>query len=173
VVSEVAAGEWGLLDKLCGWTFEDDAATVSAGAGAGAEVDHPIGVGDDIEVVLDHDHRASAVDEAVEQPEQVAHVAGRARAPKSTCSTSPAAAIAIASDQGIQELTIRAVAMRLKVAPMSVYTYVPGKSELLMLMLDAVFAQMRCSRPADDSWRARVRALADDNHRLFRASLAG
>ncbi|HTU63185.1 MAG TPA: TetR/AcrR family transcriptional regulator, partial [Polyangiales bacterium] len=76
-------------------------------------------------------------------------------------------AVAIADELGIEQLTIRAVAKRLKVAPMSVYTYVPGKSELLLLMLDQVFTQMTVSSPTDDSWRARVRALADDNHRLY------
>jgi AcrR family transcriptional regulator len=76
-------------------------------------------------------------------------------------------AIALADREGLQQLTIRRVATKLKVAPMSVYTYVPGKSALIMLMLDAVFADMQRSAPSADSWRARIQAVADDNHRLY------
>jgi hypothetical protein len=57
----------------------DRAAAVAA---VGPEVDHPVGVGDHVEVVLDDDHRAAAVDEPVEQPEQVpavGHVQPRSR----------------------------------------------------------------------------------------------
>ena len=77
-----------------------------------------------------------------------------------------AAAIAIADSEGIHRLTIRQVAGRLSVAPMTVYTYVPGKAELLMLMLDDVHHRMHRSTPAGCDWRARVRAVADDNRAL-------
>ena len=77
------------------------------------------------------------------------------------------AAIRIADAQGLEQLTIRRVAERLKVAPMSVYTYVPGKAELFALMLDAVYAGMKRQAPAADDWRARITAVAADNRRLY------
>ena len=43
-------------------------------AAAGAEVDHPVGGLDDVEVVLDHDHGVALLDQAVEHFEQLADV---------------------------------------------------------------------------------------------------
>jgi hypothetical protein len=50
---------------------------------------------------------------------------------------------------------------------MTLYTYVPGRGELLDLMLDAVYAQMPESRHEGGGWRDRVRALAEANRALF------
>ncbi|HEY1176756.1 MAG TPA: TetR/AcrR family transcriptional regulator, partial [Phytomonospora sp.] len=46
-------------------------------------------------------------------------------------------AIALADAEGLAALSMRKVAERLGVGTMSLYTYVPGKPELLDLMLDA------------------------------------
>ncbi|HEY6800954.1 MAG TPA: TetR/AcrR family transcriptional regulator [Agromyces sp.] len=48
------------------------------------------------------------------------------------------AAIEIADDEGIDALSMRRIAERLGLKPMSVYTYVPGKAELIDLMVDRV-----------------------------------
>ena len=78
------------------------------------------------------------------------------------------AAIALADADGLESVTMRAVAERLGVSPMTLYTYVPGKAELLDLMLDALWLAM--PRPAHlDDWRERVRAVADANRALFAA----
>jgi len=53
-------------------SLEDDSAAVVAGAGP--EVDDPIGVRHDRLVVLDDDDRFAGVDESVEQAEQLLHV---------------------------------------------------------------------------------------------------
>lgn len=77
------------------------------------------------------------------------------------------AALALADAGGLDALTMRAVAQHLGVTPMTLYTYVPGKAELLDLMLDAVF--LRMDRPAfrpEESWRPRVTAVADANRAL-------
>ena len=58
--------------QVGGWALEDDLPAVVAGAGA--EVDDPIGVRHDRLVVLDHDHRLAGVDEPVEQAEQLLDV---------------------------------------------------------------------------------------------------
>jgi AcrR family transcriptional regulator len=78
-------------------------------------------------------------------------------------------AIELADAEGVEAVTIRRVAQALDLSPMALYTYVPGKAELLDLMLDTVYARMPRSTPADDGWRARATAVADDNRALHRA----
>ncbi|MED7955442.1 TetR/AcrR family transcriptional regulator C-terminal domain-containing protein [Kitasatospora sp. NPDC058201] len=80
-----------------------------------------------------------------------------------------AAAIAIADAEGVDAVTMRRVSQDLGVSPMALYTYVPGKAELLDLMLDTVYAAMPRSVPADAGWRSRVTAVAEDNRALHRA----
>src|SRR5687767_10795460 len=73
VCRQVLAGQGLLgLDQVLGGALEDDLAAVVAGAGA--EVDDPVGVGHDRLVVLDDDDRLAGVDEAVEQGEEVLDV---------------------------------------------------------------------------------------------------
>ena len=59
-------------DEVGGCALEHDPAAVVAGAGA--EVDDPVGVRHDRLVVLDDDDRLAGVDEPVEQPEQLLDV---------------------------------------------------------------------------------------------------
>ncbi len=80
-----------------------------------------------------------------------------------------AAAIAVADAEGVDAVTMRRVAQELGVSPMALYTYVPGKAELLDLMLDTVYAAVPRTAPVDDGWRARVTAVAEDNRALHRA----
>lgn len=79
------------------------------------------------------------------------------------------AAIALADEGGLDALGMRQVAQHLRVAPMTLYTYVPGKVELLDLMLDAVYLGMSRPGRTGSHWRERVTALADDNRALFAA----
>jgi AcrR family transcriptional regulator len=62
---------------------------------------------------------------------------------------------------------MRQVAHILGVVPMSLYTYVPGKGELLDLMLDTVYGQMPRSDLSRQSWRERLAAVAQENRALF------
>jgi AcrR family transcriptional regulator len=78
------------------------------------------------------------------------------------------AAIAIADRDGLEALTMRRLARALGVGPMALYTYVPGKAELLDLMLDAVYLEMPRATPTGD-WRRRLTAVAHDNRALFEA----
>ncbi|MBX3201056.1 MAG: TetR/AcrR family transcriptional regulator C-terminal domain-containing protein [Labilithrix sp.] len=95
--------------------------------------------------------------------------AKKARGPRPSSSVDEVvdAAIAIADADGFEALTIRGVADRLGVSPMSVYTYVSTKAGLFALMVDAVNLRMDRSRPKARTWRARVTAVADDNRRLY------
>ena len=64
-----------------------------------------------------------------------------ARAGRSSASSVDAvvdAAIELADEEGMEALSMRRIAERLGLKPMSVYTYVPGKAELIDLMVDQV-----------------------------------
>jgi AcrR family transcriptional regulator len=81
-----------------------------------------------------------------------------------------AGAIALAGEQGLAALSMRALAARLGVSAMALYGYVPGKDELLDLMLDALYAGM--DRPPWEpgaGWRERARAVAEANRALYAA----
>lgn len=80
-----------------------------------------------------------------------------------------AAAIALADDEGLEAVTMRRLAQSLGKATMTLYTYVPGKTELVALMLDALFAGMDLTPAADRPWRERLAAVARDNYALYRA----
>ncbi|MDR1387172.1 MAG: TetR/AcrR family transcriptional regulator C-terminal domain-containing protein [Propionibacteriaceae bacterium] len=79
------------------------------------------------------------------------------------------AGIALADGTGLTSLTIRGLAAHLGIGAMSLYTYVPGKAELVDLMVDRLYLDM--DRPAMPSLRpaARIRAVAEANWHLCRA----
>lgn len=77
------------------------------------------------------------------------------------------AAIELADAEGLPALSMRRVAERLGITAMSLYTYIPGKAELLDLMIDAVCGEMPRSRPASDRWRDRLETIAHDNRALY------
>lgn len=64
------------------------------------------------------------------------------------------AAIELADEDGFEALSMRGLAKRLGVGAMTLYTYVPGKSELFELMIDQAYGE----RPRPDPglrWRRR------------------
>ncbi|MFD5213361.1 TetR/AcrR family transcriptional regulator [Microbacterium sp. NPDC058345] len=77
------------------------------------------------------------------------------------------AALALADEDGLAALTMRAVAQRVGISPMSVYTYVPGKPELLDLMVDALYARSERREWRAESWRERLTAVAEANRTLL------
>jgi AcrR family transcriptional regulator len=78
-------------------------------------------------------------------------------------------AIELADADGLSALTMRRLAQAIGVAPMTLYTYVPGKAELLDLMLDAVYARMSRTDTAGRPWRERVTTVAEENRALLAA----
>jgi AcrR family transcriptional regulator len=79
-----------------------------------------------------------------------------------------AAAIEIADGDGLAALSMRRVAERLGVGAMSLYTYVPGKGELVDLMIDQVLGEIdRPPLPGD--WRGKLEHVARANLALYRA----
>src|SRR5215472_1818863 len=77
------------------------------------------------------------------------------------------AAMALADAEGLDAVTMRRVASIFGVVPMTLYTYVPGKAELLDLMLDAAYARMPRADTTRQPWRQRVTAIAAENRALF------
>jgi len=78
-------------------------------------------------------------------------------------------AIELADADGLAALTMRGLATTLGVAPMTLYTYVPGKGELLDLMLDAVYARLPLADSAGQPWRQRLAQVAEQNRALYAA----
>src|SRR5437588_11584179 len=66
------------------------------------------------------------------------------------------AAIALADAEGLAALSMRRVAETLQLSPMSLYTYVPSKAELMDLMLDRVAGEMDGPEPRAGHWRAQL-----------------
>jgi AcrR family transcriptional regulator len=78
-----------------------------------------------------------------------------------------AAATQVADTEGLEAVTMRRVAQALGVAPMTLYTYVPGKAELLDLMLDDAYRGMPRPDTSGQPWRKRLTAIAEENKALF------
>jgi AcrR family transcriptional regulator len=72
-------------------------------------------------------------------------------------------AIELADAEGLDAVSVRRIAERLGIGTMSIYTYVPGKGELLDLMLDTAYRD-RATEPArsDAPLRQRLEQLARD-----------
>ncbi|MET8798750.1 TetR/AcrR family transcriptional regulator C-terminal domain-containing protein [Nocardia sp. NPDC004568] len=60
--------------------------------------------------------------------------------------------------EGLAAVSLRKVAAALEVGPMRLYGYIATKDELLDLMVDAVYAEIR---PVGDNWREVLRSLAE------------
>ncbi|MFE6965179.1 TetR/AcrR family transcriptional regulator [Agromyces sp. NPDC057679] len=95
---------------------------------------------------------------------------GRRRGPKARHSTTDVVtlAIEIADEGGLGAVTIRALAQKLELTPMSVYTHVNTRDDLLVLMADQAHARMASTPLGRAAWRTRVRRVADDNLALLR-----
>ena len=70
------------------------------------------------------------------------------------------AAVSIADEQGLDAVTIRAVATRLRAGAMSLYSYVPDKQALVYDMVEQVSEELQLPPESSGDWRADVRQLA-------------
>ncbi len=77
-----------------------------------------------------------------------------------------AEALALADAAGLEALTMRALGERLGVSAMSLYRYVPGKPELLELIVELAHAELPEALP-DAGWEARLRRVAHDTWALY------
>ncbi len=92
--------------------------------------------------------------------------ASRGPKPKFSLEDLVRAGIAVADEEGLASLSMRRVANRLGVGVMSLYTHVPGRSELLELMIDTVYGEIEFPNPAE-TWRNRVESLTRARWQLF------
>jgi AcrR family transcriptional regulator len=76
-------------------------------------------------------------------------------------------AIELADTEGLAALSMRRVAEQLGASAMSLYTYVPGKAELIDLMLDTVYGETVTAADAAEGWRARLAAIARASWALY------
>lgn len=78
-----------------------------------------------------------------------------------------AAAIEVADADGLSALSMRRVAEKLGVGTMSLYTHVPGKAELIELMLDRAHGETARPDEVAGDWRARLEFAARENWALY------
>jgi AcrR family transcriptional regulator len=78
------------------------------------------------------------------------------------------AATAIADAEGLATLSMRRVAATLGVATMSLYRHVHSKEELVLQMVDAVFARATLPERPPPGWRAQLELVARRHWTLYR-----
>ncbi|GAB2461623.1 TetR/AcrR family transcriptional regulator [Xylanimonas ulmi] len=92
---------------------------------------------------------------------------GRGPRPQLTVEQIVGAAVEIADADGLATVTMQRLADRFGFTAMSLYRYVPGRPELVTLMIDAAMG----AAPAGDrpeEWRLALHAWAIDLHTVFR-----
>lgn len=73
-----------------------------------------------------------------------------------------AAALALLDDEGLAGLSVRGLARRLGVAPMSLYNHVSSKDELLDAVHEAILSGIAPPPPGPDlTWRSGLRLMAE------------
>lgn len=102
--------------------------------------------------------------------DESAAATGRRRGPRARRSTEDVVsrAIELAVHGGLDAVTIRALAQSLDLPPMSIYTHVNSRADLLVLMVDELHSRMRVRPVEEAGWSARVRGVADDNLGMLR-----
>jgi TetR/AcrR family transcriptional regulator, tetracycline repressor protein len=75
------------------------------------------------------------------------------------------AARRIADRDGLEKLSMRALASELGVRPNAIYSHVAGKGELLDALLDSLLGEIQA--PETEDWREALVAIMDDSRRLL------
>lgn len=83
-----------------------------------------------------------------------------------------AAATELVQAEGLEALSMRAVATRLGVRTMATYSFASGKAALLALMVDQAYRSLYpdTALPRGGDWRRGLTQVAEVNHRLFLAN---
>lgn len=93
----------------------------------------------------------------------------RGRKPSLTIGAIGKAAMAIADAGGLDTLSMRALSEALGVSTMALYRYVPGKPELLDLIIDRAYAELPQDPAPGESWERRLERVARDEWELYLA----
>ncbi|MGF1427966.1 TetR/AcrR family transcriptional regulator [Kitasatospora sp. LaBMicrA B282] len=80
-----------------------------------------------------------------------------------------AAAVALADAEGLDAVSMSKVAGEFGVSAMALYRYVPGKAELVELMVESVLAEVPDVTAAGDGWRERLALWVRCSAGAFRA----
>lgn len=80
-------------------------------------------------------------------------------------------AVELADADGLHALTMRRLAAKVDLGPMSLYRYVAGKDELLIQMADLVFGDLSLPEHGPKGWRAKLELVARQQWRLCRRHL--
>jgi len=75
--------------------------------------------------------------------------------------------MAVADRDGLDAVSIRRVASLLGVRPMSLYTHIASKDELLDLMANELLGSMLVDPPPTGGWRSELSAIARRSHEVF------
>ncbi|MEU1729198.1 GntR family transcriptional regulator [Nonomuraea sp. NPDC005692] len=78
------------------------------------------------------------------------------------------AAVDLADTEGLHALSMRRLAAKLELGPMSLYRHVTGKEELLVQMADLVFGDLDLPERGPQGWRAKLELVARQQWRLCR-----
>ncbi|MGW6021550.1 TetR/AcrR family transcriptional regulator [Streptomyces sp. NPDC055099] len=78
-------------------------------------------------------------------------------------------AVRLADAEGLTAVSMRRLSTELGTGTMSLYRYVPGKGELLDLMLDRVYMPAPDATPPSGGWREAVETYARETLVLYRA----
>lgn len=94
---------------------------------------------------------------------------GRTRGPKPSLKVDDIVKIAvrIADAEGLDAVSMRRIAERLGVGAMTLYTYIPAKSDLFDLMYDRVVGQHAPEFPDGSDWRANLERVARGQWEIY------
>ncbi|MFI6737269.1 TetR/AcrR family transcriptional regulator [Nonomuraea sp. NPDC050451] len=81
------------------------------------------------------------------------------------------AAVTLADAEGLEAVSMNKVAAAFGVSAMALYRYVPGKAELVELMVEAVLAEHPDLSAAAPGWRPRIAAWAHRQWAVYQAHL--
>lgn len=101
-----------------------------------------------------------ATDLAWDQPEEPP-------APGLTRAAIVQAAIDLADSDGLDAVSIRRVAAELGARPMSLYSHIAAKDDLLALMLDEMSGRLLVPEPQPDDWREALREIARRSYAVY------
>jgi AcrR family transcriptional regulator len=93
--------------------------------------------------------------------------ARRGRRPRHGLDELVGAAVALADADGLNAVSMRAVAARLGTGAMSLYSYVPDKKALLAAMIEHVSGEQRLPETPSGDWRADLSVLAHEQRALL------
>jgi AcrR family transcriptional regulator len=91
----------------------------------------------------------------------------RGRPPRHALADVVAAGVALADADGLDAVSMRAVAARLGAGAMSLYSYVPDKQALVAAMVEHVSGEQRLPAAPSGDWRADLSVLAREQRALL------